>query len=329
MRIWSVVIGATICLSGCWFAQDVAGQGTGTGWVIANQGDTAGSISPGQNSTQVFAGAGSLGVPNSSVSPGGNVNTQTNFPGVKVSVDSAGLGAGQVAYGAAYFEDSLTVLGGVGEFEMTMRWSFDGGISGSGGEYWVGADPGIGSRNGSAAANFRSFLQPFGQSNLDLADPDLFKDVALQPNGILEVPVFDPSEPYASSGIPGSSSFLFDEYDEEGNPTGFVTTGWYTDQNAGALAGTGGGARFTWQYGQALNFGILLEGWAADGGMVDFFNTGMLTEIELPSGATLLSAGGGSYNVTNAVPEPGGSMIVLMTLSGLVLRRKRNRPARR
>jgi len=72
-----------------------------------------------------------------------------------------------------------------------------------------------------------------------------------------------------------------------------------------------------------LEFGVLLEGWAADGGAVDFFNTGTFTELLLPQGATLVSAGGGSYSVTNAVPEPSSAAFLLVSVVAVCVRRKR------
>lgn len=300
-------------------------QGVATGWVIADEGDFASDIMPGENSTSVFAGAGSLNTSNSSSSPDGAVEAEASFPNVKVKVDSLGLMSDQVAYGAAYFGDSITVLGGTGSFELTMRWDFDGGVSGDGGEYWVNADPEIGTRSGSAAANFRVFLEPFGHSALDLTQTDLFKDVALEPSGALEVPYYDPFDPEGNLlNLPGANSvsnFVFEDY-EDGLPSGEFVEAWYTDENAIDLAFLGGGASFTWEYGVPLEFGVLMEGWASNGGAVDFFNTGTFTEIVLPAGATLVSSGGGSYNVSS-VPEPSGVAVMGLAMLGISFRRKR------
>lgn len=320
----------TLCLAvichACFPLTVLHAQGTATGWVVANAGDSSGEIAPGQNSTNVLAGAGSLTTTNSGSSPDGAVDAEASFPDVKLSVDSSNLALGQVAYGGAYFEDSITILGGVGSFQMSMRWSFDGGISGAGGESWVGQDPGIGARDGSAAVNFRVFNERFGHSTLDLADTDLFKDLALEPTGQLDVPFFDPFEgPDGSSNLPGFNSisnFLFDELDD-GEPTGGFVEAWYTDTNANFLSGLGGGTTFDWEYGVPLEFGVLLEGWAADGGAVDFFNTGTFTELLLPAGASLVSSGGGVYNITNAVPEPSSAAVLLVGMMTVCARRRR------
>ena len=302
---------------------DLNAQGVATGWVVANAGEDASGIAPGENSTQVFTG---LNVISSSSSSDGAVDTESSFPDVKVSVDSMSIGSDKVAYGGAYFEDSITILGGSGSFEMSMRWDFDGGISGAGGEFSVGPNPGIGARSGSAAANFRVFVEPFGHSTLDLTDTDLFKDVALEPSGELEVPFFDPfGEGGNTLELPGFNSvsnFVFDSI-VNGEPTDDFIEAWYTDTNADSLAFLGGGASFTWEYGVPLEYGVLLEGWAANGGAVDFFNTGTFTQLLLPNGATVDSEGGATYDVVNAVPEPSAAIALLIGLIGVSGRRRR------
>ena len=293
--------------SGPVFAQ--LSNGAAVGWVVADQFSSFSDIAPGQNSTAVNVGPGVFQNPVllTQVSPDGSAWAQTEFPSVRTLVDSTNLPIvpqQEVAYAGSYFGDSITFLGGVGSFELTLRWTFDGAISGAGGSIGIGGPPLNGPLAGSAAVNFRVMIEPFGDELPDLSQTDLFKDYALEPTGELEVPFFDPEDPYGPFGNgPSAGNFLFEQLDGYGYPTGGFVSGWLTDENADQLAGTGGGARFDWEYGVPLNIGVLQEGWATAGGIVDFSNTGTFTGFEVPAGTSVTSSGGATYDVTFTAPD--------------------------
>lgn len=285
-------------------------NGAAVGWVVAEQFSSFSEIAPGQNSTAVNVGPGVFQnpVPITQVSPDGSAWAQTEYPNVRTLIDSTNLPIfpqQEVAYAGAYFGDSITFTGGVGSFELALRWSFDGAIKGAEGSIGIDSPALDGPFEGSAAVNFRVMLERFGDELPDLSQTDLFKDYALEPTGSLEVPFFDPADNYGGpfGNGPSSGNFLFEEFDEYGNPTGGFQSGWLTDQNADQLAGLGGGARFTWEYGVPLNIGVLQEGWATAGGVVDFSNTGTFTGLEVPQGTTVTSATGASYNLTFTAPD--------------------------
>jgi hypothetical protein len=300
--------------------------GSSTGWVVADAGSDSSNIQPGENSTISLA---SLAVPNTQTSPNSAVFAQSNFPDVKLKVDSRNA-PGKVAYGGAYFGDRLNFTGGVGAFEIGLRWGFDGGISGARGAYGIGALPPDAPLAGSAAVDFKVFLSPFGDSVLNISDTDLFKDLALAPSlvfgeEILDVPSFDPFDTSGGSYGPSGGNFLFEEYDEQGMATGNLVGGYYTDENADDLIGTGGGARIDWNYGDSFDIGVLLEGWAANGGVVDFSQTGSFVSITVPQGTTVTSSSGATYNVIFAVPEPSFASLLFLGSLSVVLRRRRQR----
>ena len=122
------------------FAQVLATGGSATGWVVADPLTELNAIVDGEHSLMLNLGPGSLDVPNTNNEPGGSVFAQADFPDLRLKVDSTQT-AGKVVYGAAYFEDALTVTGGSGSFEMNVRWTFNGGIQGAGGAFAIGTPP--------------------------------------------------------------------------------------------------------------------------------------------------------------------------------------------
>lgn len=338
-RVWNILLAlAALCLAAhlSFNTTTVVAQvtdGIAAGWVVSDAGDEAEDIQPGDNSTQVLVGPGAF-VPTISVSqtsPGGNAFGEAEFPDTRVVVDSRGLGVGalqEVAYAGAYFSDTITITGGVGEADVSISWDVDGNITGAGGSFGFGdVAPLNVPLAGSAAVNFRVFLEPFGQQAelQDLSETDFFEDFALAPseenrNGLfgLNVPEYDPSFGEGVS-LPGVGRFIFEEtplFDDSEFAEPIFIESWLTDSNADQLAFLGGGARFTWDFGVPFRIGVLLEGWATEGGVVDFGNTGSITDFTVPQGASLVSANGATYNVTQTIPEPGS--IILLSLGGLI-----------
>ena len=298
------------------------------GWVVADTGADFGDIGPGQNSTTVLSGPGvfAVPVPISDSSPDGAAFGQTEFPEVRALADSTVLSSvpfEQTVYAGAYWGDRMVFTGGVGPFELEINWSLDGAMSGAGGSYSVGGAPDTGGLpDGSAAANFRVFLSAFGISPLDLSETDLIKDLALEYSGFLEVPFFDPQDPFSGNNGPSNGNFLFPEYDEMGIPTGGIVEGYFTDENGSQLLGLGGSTRFNWTYGMPLDIGILVEVWATGGGIADFSQTGTLAELVVPVGTMLSSESGGSYELT-FIPEPAFISGLWLACLGLGLVRRR------
>ena len=306
LRLGSCLAASLILNSAVHCAVGQVTVGSAAGWVVAQPGTDVSDIAPGENSTAVNVGPGvfQVPVPNTQVSPDGSAWAQTEFPNVRILADSTQNQNGDVAYAGAYFGDRLVFTGGFGDFTLRLRWDFDGALKGSGGSFGFNAPPIDGPREGQAAANFSVLLEPFTLDPFDLSETDFFKDTATFQFGSFEVPFFDPFDPYGPpTGVPGIGGFLFDELDYDGVPTGGFVNAYVTDENAAALGGVVTGARFTWQYGRPLDIGVLLEGWAVDGGVVDFSGTGTFTGIEVPLGTVVNSDAGGSYDVTFVVQD--------------------------
>ena len=102
-----VVFAIAACLV---FGSSAQAQGTAVGWVT-------GSEEVDQTARNVDLGAGSFDAANMLTDPSEAIFVQADFPHVRVRVDSRGLDGG-VGYGAAFFEDSLMVLGGTGSAEI-------------------------------------------------------------------------------------------------------------------------------------------------------------------------------------------------------------------
>ena len=78
----------------------------------------------------------------------------------------------------------------------------------------------------------------------------------------------------------------------------------------------------TFEYGAPFRFTVLLEALAADGGVADAGPSGWLSRIDLPEGAVLHAASGGSFAAdASPIPEPGTLLLVALGLAALPARR--------
>ncbi len=304
------------------FAQDVArGQyvGTASGFVVASEETERGSIEPGENATAAFTGSNALNVFNTQTSPG-NFAVASSSGGInKVLADSRGTS--DVVYAGSYWGDLLTITGGVGPVRIELEWDIDFVINDSFGDYTFNSDNGPvvgGTDQGNTALRYRTLVNNQGNTNLSPTNegPDFFLRLATDPNYAngLVVPEFDPNDA-------GNFDLAFDDqfgFDRDGQDSivGPLTTG-----NRDDLDFTVNGFVTTWQYGQPLAIGQLLEAWATGGAVVDAFNTGVFGTITLPEAASVQSAGGYTYTVNN-VPEPTAGVVLLTALGGLATRRR-------
>lgn len=219
----------------------------------------------------------------------------TSVAGFAAMAESGGdfttmsVGGGSSAYAASYWGDSLVFTGGVGLFQIGFSTSLSGALNGAGGTVSYNGGTVDENYEGSASARWRLFWpDTLDLSTLDFAD-----------------------------GSPADGMDLIGIYD------GIDFIGQtVSDTDSGTSLFETVGISFSWTYGTPLDLGFLLEVWAADGGVADFFSTGTFGGFTLPAGTLLTAESGTQYNVTYLqavqVPEPATAWLFAAGLLGLV-----------
>lgn len=208
------------------------------------------------------------------------------------------------AYAASYWGDLLTFGGGTGRFDVAFGWTIDGTIWDQNGGFslLVGPDDFSFSYSeegtaGSAWVRWRTYYW----DNLDLTALALEGANPANPDDALVVDMFEGAFLSVSNVLETS-----------------------------IVIGIG----FDWEYGVPLPIGALLEVYAENGAYADFYNSGVLSFIELPMGTTVQSESGTRYNIryrptgdpNNEVPEPSAMAMAAMfalVAGGIALRRRK------
>lgn len=212
---------------------------------------------------------------------------------------------GPTTYAASYYGDLLLFTGGTGEFDVGFGWTTDGTMRDENGGFSLLAGPddyafsdSEGS-SGSAWARWRTYYIV----NLDLNSLVLQGANPADPEGGI---VYD----------------MFRTSDGSLTPSNV----WETL----IVIGVG----FRWTYGVPLPIGSLLEVYAQGGAYADFYNSGVLSFIEVPEGTVVQAASGTQYNIryrptggpNNEVPEPSAIAMAAMfalVAGGMALRRRK------
>lgn len=264
--------------------------GTASGFVVAPEFATADEIlaGAGETLTQVHTD----NMPNVVASASDRARATTEH-GTNRSF--ARGNADVMAYSGSYWTEELTFTGGTGKLRVDFNWGLSGAISDSAGDYVLGGVPPTGGAAvGTSAVRWR-FFSPFDtKPGNPITDPNFFLDQTTDGFGDqFEAPL------NAASSFDFVDSFYYvrgfdPEFGVE-QVSGALNTG-----NRDELSGISDN-RFlpNWEYDKPLHVGFLLETWSKDGAIVDFTNTGFLESITVPSGTTVLTASGASYNVLN------------------------------
>lgn len=214
---------------------------------------------------------------------------------------------GQSAYAASYYGDVFLFSGRRGAFSVSIGWTIEGAMWDENGSFSLLVGPNDWEfsysdrgTSGSAWARWRTYYY----SILDLNSLELQGANPADPVGGYVEEMFRNSD----GGILTPSNVM-----ETGNVVGI---------------------QFLWDYGVPLPIGSLLEVYAQGGAIAEFYNSGVLSYIEVPEGTVVQAASGTQYNIryrptgdpNNEVPEPSAMAMAAMfalVAGGIALRRRK------